>query len=53
MILVIVVSMIDVAGAYQRSNKSTKVRELINAAAAGETSKVLQILNSGGKFPPP
>jgi ankyrin repeat protein len=47
MILVIVMSMIDVAGAYQRSNKSTKVRELINAAAAGETSKVLQILNSG------
>ena len=47
MISVIIVSMIDLAGAYQRSNRSSKVRELINAAAAGNTGKVLQILNSG------
>jgi uncharacterized protein len=43
----IVMSMIDVAGAYQRSNRSNKVGELINAAAAGDIGKVQQILNSG------
>jgi len=47
MIMVIVALMNDAAGAYQRSNRSRKVRELINAAAVGDTSKVLQILNSG------
>ena len=47
MIVVIVALVNDAAGAYQRSNRSRKVRELINAAAAGDTSKVLQILNSG------
>ena len=47
MIMVIVALMSDAAGAYQRSKRSRKVRELINAAAAGDTSKVLQILNSG------
>jgi len=46
-ILAIVAFMSDVAGAYQRSNRSGKVRELISAAAAGDTSKVVQILNSG------
>ena len=45
--LMIVVLMTDVAGAYQRSNRSKTVRELIDAAAAGDTGKVLQILNSG------
>jgi ankyrin repeat protein len=47
MLPVTVILMIVVAGAYQRSNRSKKVRELISAAAAGDTSKVLQILNSG------
>ena len=47
MIMLIVALVSDVAGAYQRSNRSTKVRELISAAAAGDTSKVVQILNSG------
>ena len=46
-ILAIVAFMSDVDGAYQRSNRSGKVRELISAAAAGDTSKVMQILNSG------
>ncbi len=46
MIMVIVVLVSDVPGAYQRTNRS-KVRELISAAAAGDTSKVMQILNSG------
>ena len=47
MLLVIVALMSDVAGAYQRSDRSRQVRELVEAAAAGETSKVLQILKSG------
>jgi uncharacterized protein len=47
MLLVIVVLMSDVAGAYQRSSRSRKVRELVEAAAAGKTQKVIQILNSG------
>jgi ankyrin repeat protein len=47
MLLVIVALVSDVSVGYQRSNRSRKVRELINAAADGDTSKVLQILNSG------
>lgn len=47
MVLVIVAFMCDVAGAYQRSNRSKKVEELIHAAAAGDISKVRQILNAG------
>jgi ankyrin repeat protein len=45
-ILAIVALISDVAGAYQRSNRS-KIRELIHAADAGDTRKVMQILNSG------
>ena len=37
----------DVAGAYQRSNTSKKIQELIQAAAAGDISKVRRVLNTG------
>ena len=37
----------DVAGAYQRSNTSKKIRELIQATAAGDISKVRRVLNAG------
>jgi len=48
MILVIVAFTSDVDAACQQSkNRANKVRELIHAAAAGDTSKVLQLLNSG------
>jgi ankyrin repeat protein len=48
MILVIVAftSFVD-AACQQSKNSANKVRELIHAAAAGDTSKVLQLLNSG------
>jgi ankyrin repeat protein len=35
------------AACQQSKNSANKVRELIQAAAAGDTSKVLQLLNSG------
>jgi ankyrin repeat protein len=48
MILVIVAFTGDVDATCQQSkNSANKVRELIHAAAAGDSSKVLQLLNSG------
>lgn len=47
MILAIVAFVSDVAPARQQSRNGSRVRQLVHAADAGETKKVLQILNSG------
>lgn len=47
MILAIVAFMSDVAPARQQSRNRSRIRQLVQAADAGETKKVLQILNSG------
>ena len=47
MILALVAFMSDVAPACQQTRNGSRVRQLVKAADAGETSKVLQILNSG------
>ncbi|HZI61328.1 MAG TPA: ankyrin repeat domain-containing protein [Pyrinomonadaceae bacterium] len=47
MILAIVAFVSDAAPARQQSRNRSRVRQLVQAADAGETSKVLQILNSG------